>query len=165
MSKVQPKITASLNSAAAAAENKENVEDPPSDMIRQNATISEDVSAMQAAILAAQKVEAERAFKDQIKGRKFSRTKAKQLGIIDDPEFKAACAPYLKTRHEFEFIDDDKYKDGKVSIPAHTYGACIHCGAQFTDVCFNVGDTGNQDLLYFCNERQAGAGQRFARKD
>jgi hypothetical protein len=59
----------------------------------------------------------------------YTRAKAKRLGVDTIQGFKPLCAPYLKTEHLFERIDEEEYEHplyGKVS--GFQYGPCTLCG-------------------------------------
>lgn len=89
----------------------------------------------------------------QAKLGKYTREQAVALGIADCKEFVPRSAGYLKTEHQFECLDEERYVHEKLgTVNGHLYGKCINCGLTEEFLRTKCGSD-ERPNLYLCSER------------
>lgn len=82
----------------------------------------------------------------------YTRAKARRLGVDTIEGFKPQCAPYLKTEHLFERIDEESYEHevyGQVN--GFQYGPCVLCGKSIEWLAAQP--AGLKPNLFLCMEK------------
>ncbi len=105
------------------------------DMRRENAFVVESTQAgnprqrEEEEFEAERIAEARRTIESNARAGNYTRAKARRLGVDTIEGFKPQCAPYLKTEHLFERIDEESYEHESYGpVSGFLYGPCVLCG-------------------------------------
>lgn len=94
---------------------------------------------------------AKNALMKELTGRQYTIAEATAMGLQNHPEFKPKTAPYVRTQHEFEIVDE--IKDSENRIVRVVYGKCIHSGQTFEECMSRPQDIDDGPTL--CSRAQA----------